>query len=380
VLVLGSAFIPNAFSYVFHFVLSRKLGPAAYGTLAALMAIGGMFGVLGSSVGTVAMQETARMWSAHLELRIPHFMRQTGLYVGGLALAIAGALMLASLLLGRYLHVLDAWLWFELAAWVALSLLAGYSRGAAQGAHRFWLFASSLFSEGVLRVVFAVLFVLMGFAVRGAIGGLACAALVGFFIVAMPLLFGGDDASDDPEHLRLGGEALKILAVNMTAAALLFIDMLFAKHHFSADTAGYFGAAGTIARTIPYAASFIALILMPKAAAALHVSRHSLTRVLGFTAGMTAVCVVAALALINLFGPTIVGVTYGPAFTGAQPILRAYTVDEAHGRVHVYDAHGTLHDVSARLAPGQPPIGRGRQILVTDYDAAHGFVVVEELP
>ncbi|MDQ6780934.1 MAG: hypothetical protein M3Z37_07270, partial [Candidatus Eremiobacteraeota bacterium] len=151
VLVLGSAFIANAFSYIFHFVLSRKLGPDAYGTLAALMAIGGVFGVLGSSVGTVAMQETARMWSAHLESRIPHFMRQTGFYVFGLALAIAVALMLASLLLGRYLHVIDAWLWLELAAWVALSLLAGYSRGAAQGAHRFWLFAYSLLSEGVLR-------------------------------------------------------------------------------------------------------------------------------------------------------------------------------------------------------------------------------------
>ena len=58
----------------------------------------------------------------------------------------------------------------------------------------------------------------------------------------------------------------------------------------------------------------------------------------------------------------------------------AYPVDTARGRVHVYDSHGTMHDVSARVAVGQAAVGRGRRVLVTDYDAARGFVVVEELP
>ena len=57
-----------------------------------------------------------------------------------------------------------------------------------------------------------------------------------------------------------------------------------------------------------------------------------------------------------------------------------YPVDGVRGRVHVYDAHGTLHDVTAHAAPGHPPVARGRRVLVTDIDAAHGFVVVEELP
>lgn len=58
----------------------------------------------------------------------------------------------------------------------------------------------------------------------------------------------------------------------------------------------------------------------------------------------------------------------------------AYAVNEARGRVHVYDAHGTLHDVSARVAPGRPAVVRGRRVLVTDFNAARGFVVVKELP
>jgi membrane protein implicated in regulation of membrane protease activity len=56
-----------------------------------------------------------------------------------------------------------------------------------------------------------------------------------------------------------------------------------------------------------------------------------------------------------------------------------YPVDAARGRVHVYDTHGTLHDVSAIVAPGHPPVARGCRVLVTDYDAARGCVVVEEV-
>ena len=41
-----------------------------------------------------------------------------------------------------------------------------------------------------------------------------------------------------------------------------------------------------------------------------------------------------------------------------------FPVDEARGRVRVYDAHGTLHDVTAHVAPGQPPVARGRRVLV----------------
>ncbi len=56
----------------------------------------------------------------------------------------------------------------------------------------------------------------------------------------------------------------------------------------------------------------------------------------------------------------------------------AFPVDAARGRVHVYDSHGTMHDVSARTAPGQEQIARGRKVLVVDYDAAHDQLLVEE--
>jgi len=57
-----------------------------------------------------------------------------------------------------------------------------------------------------------------------------------------------------------------------------------------------------------------------------------------------------------------------------------FSVDAARGRVHVYDTHGTLHDMSARTAPNAPPVARGGQVLVVDYDAVRDEVIVEEAP
>ena len=58
----------------------------------------------------------------------------------------------------------------------------------------------------------------------------------------------------------------------------------------------------------------------------------------------------------------------------------AFPVDTVRGRIHVYDTHGSLHDLSARAAPGQGTIARGRPVLVVDYDAARDQMIVEEAP
>lgn len=55
-----------------------------------------------------------------------------------------------------------------------------------------------------------------------------------------------------------------------------------------------------------------------------------------------------------------------------------FPVDEARGRVHVYDDHGTLHDCSARTNAGQGVISRGHEVLVVDYDQEKDQLIVEE--
>ena len=329
-LVVGAAIAGNLFSFVFHFTLSRRLGPDGYGTLVTLIAISSMLGALAYSVGTVAMQETAQMWASHLDAATASFVRHTGRLVALAALGVALALVIATLPLRHYLHVTESVLWWMLGAYVAARESREYLRGAAQGAHRFGIFAASLVCEGAAKVAISLAAVALGYGVAGALGGLIASAAIAIAIVYLPLVkAGGREARPADERLRLGREALKVLAVTATSSSLLFIDMVFAKHHFSGELAGYFGAAGTVARTIPLGVGLLGMIVMPKAAAARHVGRESLGRVLGLAALLAGALVALAFAVLAWLPAQIIGVTYGATFAGAAPLLRIYACDEA---------------------------------------------------
>lgn len=54
-----------------------------------------------------------------------------------------------------------------------------------------------------------------------------------------------------------------------------------------------------------------------------------------------------------------------------------YEVTASSGRIHVYDAYGTLHDESCRIAEGSDPIARGCSAIVEDMDPSGKLIVRE---
>lgn len=330
-LVIGGAILANVFHYVFHFVLSRRLGPDAYGTLAALLGIAAIVGVVGTSIGTVAMQETARMWASHHDDRIGPFVRQTALAALLVGAAAAAGILIISLPLGPYTHIVDVRLWFLFAAYIGMAVFCNYMRGAAQGAHRFVLFALAMILDALTKVAGAIALVWAGLSVLGAVGGLLAGVVVGAAVAFAPLAVPG--RAHEPvrreEHLRLGGESLRVLVLLLATSGLLFVDLIFAKHHLSGVEAGYYGAAGTIARVLPYGVGFMGMVLMPKAAAARHGHRESLAHLLKLTFGIGLLAILLGAILLMVAPGPLVSVTYGGRFDEAVALLPLYAVATA---------------------------------------------------
>lgn len=55
-----------------------------------------------------------------------------------------------------------------------------------------------------------------------------------------------------------------------------------------------------------------------------------------------------------------------------------FPVSATSGRIHIYDAHGTLHDEMCRLASEQEAIVKGRTAMIVDVDS-QGHLLVEEV-
>jgi O-antigen/teichoic acid export membrane protein len=330
-LVIGAALAANLLNYAFHFIVSRRLGPDQYGTLTALIAIAALVGVIGAALNGVAVQESAKLWVGHRDDHIAAFVRHAAPAALGVAAAVGAAILIASLALGPYLHIEQWELWVAFAAYCAANVFASFLRGCAQGAHKFGYFALSLIGESIVKLIAAVALIAVGWHVLGALAGFLAGIAFAAGVLVPPFIVRTQSTTYDESehsHLRLGGESLKVLGVGACTAALMFIDTIFAKHHLSGEEAGYYGAAGTIARIIPYGVGLIGLVLMPKAAAAHHASRESLKRLLtiAFGAGLLVTGVVVAL-LVG--APSLViAASYGAKFAGAIPLLRLYAIDE----------------------------------------------------
>ena len=330
-IIVGGSLLANIFNYLYHFLISRRLGPEDYGTLATLAAGAMIFGVFGNTIGIVAMQDTAKLWATRHVQRVAPFARAVAPAALGAALTIAAIALGAGLLAGPYLHIVRPALWLAFASYLGLAIFSAFFRGAAQGAHRFGLFAGSLILEMLVKLVSALIMVAAGLAVLGAIGGFVVGAFVGLLVVALPIAGprGDSDPKGEHDHLELGSRAMSLLWLSICVLLLLFMDQLFAKHHLAAAQAGFYGAAGTIARTIPFGVGMIALVMAPKAAAGLHVGSDMLRRLLALTFGAGAALAIAGFAIAALAPAQLLSITYGPSFAQAQYLLREYAGAEA---------------------------------------------------
>ncbi len=328
-LVSGGALAANILNYIYHFALSRRLGPDAYGSLAALLAITMVAGVVGSAIGTVAMQETARLWAGHRDDAVGPFARRTAAWAIAIAAVIALASLVAAWPLSSYLHITDRLAWIALAVALFAGIVAAYMRGAIQGAHRFGFYAASVVGESSVKLALGIALVAAGLGVGGAMSAVALGLIVGIAIAAVSLFAVRSISDQAVTPARLGLPAGRLTVIYAASMALLFVDTVFAKHALAGVDAGYYTAAGLVARIIPFGVGLIVPLVTPKAVAARHVGRGALRHLLGVTFGAAIGGALLALAVMELWPQALIGLTFGAKFAGAAPLLRLYAIDGA---------------------------------------------------
>ena len=328
-LVSGGALVANLLNFVFHFALSRALGPDRYGSLATLLAITMIVGVIGSSIGTVAMQETARLWALHRDETIVAFGRRMLRSAAGIGAAVGVVALAASVPLSRYLHIEDGVAWTAFSFALLAGIVAAYVRGAIQGAHRFGRFAASMVTESTVKLAAGYLLVIAGMGVGGAMLGVAAGIVAGAGVALASLVSGACADGSEYRVAQFGRSATRLAVIYAALMALTYVDTVFAKHALSGIDAGFYAAAGLIARIIPFGIATIVPLVTPKAAAARHHNRAALLRLLTITGGMAVAGTAAALAVMELWPHALVAITFGATYAPAAPLLRLYAVDTA---------------------------------------------------
>jgi hypothetical protein len=236
---------------------------------------------------------------------------------------VAGALMLVAgtPALAVFLHV-DPASAALFAPYVVLSILASVPLGALQGQLRFQPLVLASLAGVALRLSTGIALVWAGLGVPGAMlaSVLAQGATLGLGILLLRLPRGSwRSATRTLSHLR-GGFAGALLGLG-SFWLLAEIDIALARHYLDPDPAGFYSAAGLIARALLFLPAAVSIVAFPRFAAARQDSVDEAGRWLRVGLGAVGTLVLAALPVLVFLRSPLVAIAFGKQFEPAASLV-----------------------------------------------------------
>src|ERR1700682_134963 len=286
----------NLSNYVLNVAVSRILGRAQFGEVAAILALLYVLNVPTSAIQTLLTREVAQL--SHSD-QLPAVYRSIRRVVWRWA-AVATVVTLASTpLVVGFLH-LDSFIpALFLPPLVGLALMVPLYRGMLQGRRRFALLTVNVGAEAALRVVGAILLTMLGFQAAGVMGafalGLVASLLLGRAFTRRELGSRSIPSSRTvSSHLV---ELVPVIAGLGLVTAAFNIDVILGRHFLSPVAGGEAGAARTPTQPrgrLKPLAQGLAVVVGPAAA--------------------------GELACL-LFPRAVVVAVFGTSYAGAAPVL-----------------------------------------------------------
>jgi len=308
----------NVSNLVFHVVVSRMLGPKAYGGLGALIGV-----VMVLQVGMVALQTAVTLDVAGNRgtgggpdgtVCIGPLLRRLTVLAGIGFLAIAAA---------------SPWLkgFFRLASPVPTILLGAIllpvltglvPKGVLIGKLCFRPVAVALVAGAIARPLLGVLFVLAGLGIGGAVAATVASELVTTVFLLLPLRR-AIRAHDGivPMELKFAQAGPAIVAFT---GFWLFVtlDTILARHYLPPVESGYYAAAASTARTVLFLPSAVVLVALPSFASPV---RGEAQRALGHSLVAVGALGMAAATCILLAPRLIVRVLFGQQYLASTAVV-----------------------------------------------------------
>jgi O-antigen/teichoic acid export membrane protein len=325
--VFGAMMALNVANYVYHFFMTRWLGPATYGSLSSLLAVTSLISIPSAILTMIVVKYAAEFHAVGDLAKLRTLCDRILRFSGALALLMLIAVLAAGHYVAAYIHLSD---WTGVAVCgviAAVGLVTPGSRGILQGVQDFRSLAFSIAIEGFGKCLFGVWLTFAGFGIRGALIGYAAGSLLSllYSIVALKPHMTGVRERLRMDYRRLVRATAAVAIVTVTLQVVTFIDVVLVKHYFSAQEAGLYSGVALTGKIMLFVVSFVPGILLPKAAAA--AARGEKARPLMLQAGgLTLLICLSALGVFFTMPGLVLRIVAGVAYVVAAPYLFGYAL------------------------------------------------------
>src|SRR3990172_16286 len=288
-ILFAFSMVGNLANYFFQFFMSRHLTPSDYGTLNALLSLLVIISIPGGAITMVVANYVSRYKAREEYGKITSFVSGSlkQVTVFGIVLFLMFALL--SKAISDFLRIPSIGLVLIVSLMVATSLCLTVNFGVLQGLQKFNAFGITGSLGGVLRLVFGILLIYVGFNVAGALWAGVFANLIiiimTFFLLRYLFEY-GQEAQGENKTKEVVYYGFPVAISLFCYTVLTNLDVVLVKHYFDGHTAGQYAAASILAKIILYLPGAIVLALFPKISE-MHVlerdSRGLLLKALGLT-------------------------------------------------------------------------------------------------
>lgn len=264
IVFIGSSLASFA-NYLYHLLMFRFLGPAGYGILESLISLLYLLGIPMGALSLVIVKYVARYKGEKRIGAVGKFFWKLNqkLLVGGL---LGFFLFLAAVpLLKRFLH-LESSIPLVIVGLIGLvGVFGGISGSFVRGLLKFGALSLNAVFETFIKLILAILLVLWGVGVLGAIGSILIAGILGYFL---SLYFIKDQIRNPNWKERLGREEMISYALPAFFSLLAFTslytsDIILARHFLPAVEAGFYAALATLGKIIVFTTGPIITVMFP---------------------------------------------------------------------------------------------------------------------
>lgn len=322
VMIVGSN-VTNFLNYIYHLILGRMLGPASYGELAALISLIGLLGMIPLSLGLVV---TKFISASKTEAQIKNLATWFDKRVLFLALVILTTITLSSSYISKFLNIKDTFLIIIVGVSFLFLLPSTFNRALLQGLLKFRQFVISVLFENFSKLALAIILVVIGFGVTGAMMGLLIGIFFGW-LISRHFIRGYlvKKAITKPKIKPIFVYSVPVIFQFLTITSLYSSDLILVKHFFSSHEAGIYAALSTLGRIIYFGAGPITSVMFPIISAK-QSQGQNYKKVFILSLLMTVVLTLVVL-LIYIFLPDLsIQILYGSKYLEAKSLLALFGI------------------------------------------------------
>jgi O-antigen/teichoic acid export membrane protein len=326
-LVFAASMALNLSGFVFHAIVSRRLGVQQYGEFYALIAAYSIASLPAQFFSPVVTKFAAEFLVLRDEAHLRGLFRTVTAIFTALGVMYIGGALLGARSIAGFLHLAPAFVVLT-GVMSAIGILSTVMRAFGQGMQQFGLYAGSLSTEAFAKVGAVVIATLLVLHVGAVVGAFLFGLLAGLIAMFFPLCRIMGHAPHD--HVVLDWRRIMVTVAGaaslaFTSVVISFADVLIVKHYFSAQEAGLYSAASLGGKMLLYFLGFIPALLLSHAAHS-HAKGESTRKALATALGVTVAVGIAGVAVYACFGRLILRALVGGGFDAALPLMIPYVV------------------------------------------------------